>query len=147
LNCEYNLRRIGNSYDSNIYFSGEVISGFFMLFDITSSSCRLSIRIPKHYRLFERFANGIIGSKNKTKTDNNKQEDKNMTIEEERLLEVSGGTVNKNPSPTTIGWIIDQCINGHAYDAIAQFFADLLNGDDVRNRQVKTDVDIYDCEI
>lgn len=70
-----------------------------------------------------------------------------MTIENERLLEVTGGTVNKNPSPTTIGWIIDQCINGKAYDAIAQYIANWLNGNDVRSREVKTDVDIYDCEI
>ncbi len=70
-----------------------------------------------------------------------------MKLTEDMLQEVTGGTVNKNPSPATIGWIIDQIFNGATYDAIAQYFANLMNGDDVRTRQVKNDVDIYDCDI
>jgi len=56
-----------------------------------------------------------------------------------------GGTVNKNPTPGNPG--IDVIINGKNYDAIAQYIADILNGDNVRTRKVDNDLDIYDCII
>ena len=63
-----------------------------------------------------------------------------------QMNNVTGGTVNKDPKPNTVGWI-DQTINGKKYDAVAQYIADILNGDDVRTRQVNANVDIYDCEL
>ena len=38
-------------------------------------------------------------------------------------------------------------VNGKKYDAIAQYIANILNGDDVRTREVNANVDIYDCEL
>jgi hypothetical protein len=58
---------------------------------------------------------------------------------------VTGGTVNKNPTPGNPG--IDIIINGDNYDTIAQAIANWLNGDDVRTRKINNDVDIYDCDI
>ena len=58
---------------------------------------------------------------------------------------VSGGTVNKNPTPGNVG--IDGIINGSNYDAVAQVIADILNGDDQRSRGVDNSRDIYDCVI
>lgn len=75
-----------------------------------------------------------------TKT-NNKTE-----LKARQMNNVTGGTVNKDPNPNTVGWI-DQTINGKKYDAIAQYIANILNGDDVRTREVNANVDIYDCEL
>jgi hypothetical protein len=72
----------------------------------------------------------------------------NNTIElkAKQMNNVAGGTVNKDPKPDNVGWI-DQTINGKNYDAIAQYIANILNGDDVRTREVNANVDIYDCEL
>lgn len=72
----------------------------------------------------------------------------NNTIElkAKQMNNVAGGTVNKGPKPDNVGWI-DQTINGKKYDAIAQYIANILNGDDVRTREVNANVDIYDCEL
>jgi hypothetical protein len=42
---------------------------------------------------------------------------------------------------------IDGIINGKNYDAIAQWIANWLNGDNKRSRKVNNNVDIYDTEI
>lgn len=72
----------------------------------------------------------------------------NNTIElkAKQMNNVAGGTVNKDLKPDNVGWI-DQTINGKNYDAIAQYIANILNGDDVRTREVNANVDIYDCEL
>ena len=72
----------------------------------------------------------------------------NNTIElkAKQMNNVAGGTVNKDAKPDNVGWI-DQTINGKNYDAIAQYIANILNGDDVRTREVNANVDIYDCEL
>ena len=72
----------------------------------------------------------------------------NNTIElkAKQMNNVAGGTVNKGLKPDNVGWI-DQTINGKKYDAIAQYSANILNGDDVRTREVNANVDIYDCEL
>ena len=66
-----------------------------------------------------------------------------MEIPMEMLDQVTGGTVNKNPTPSNPGGI-DQIINGKNYDAIAQKIADWLNGDDVRTRPIDNTQDIND---
>lgn len=69
------------------------------------------------------------------------------TISEELLNEVTGGTVNKNPTPSNTTSIVDQTINGKNYDAVAQMIADWLNGDDVRTRKIDNSQDINDYMI
>ena len=66
-------------------------------------------------------------------------------ISEEYLDQVTGGTVNKNPTPSNTTSIVDQTINGKNYDALAQMIADWLNGDDKRTRPIDNSKDIYDC--
>ena len=68
-----------------------------------------------------------------------------MEIRLDEMSMVTGGTVNKNPTPGNPG--IDGIINGKNYDAVAQAIADILNGDDVRTRRVDDSRDIYDCVI
>ena len=68
-----------------------------------------------------------------------------MEIRLDEMSMVTGGTVNKNPTPGNPG--IDGIINGKNYDAVAQAIADILNGDNVRTRQVDDSRDIYDCVI
>ena len=70
-----------------------------------------------------------------------------MEIREELLNRVTGGTVNKNPTPGNMTSIVDQTINGKNYDALAQMIADWLNGDDKRTRPIDNSKDIYDCKI
>ncbi len=74
---------------------------------------------------------------------------KNVTMEItiEELENVTGGTVNKNPTPNNVGSVVDMIINGKNYDAIAQAIANLLNPEEDRTRKVNNNVDIYDCEI
>ena len=68
-------------------------------------------------------------------------------ISEELLDRVTGGTVNKNPTPKNTTSIVDQTVNGKNYDAIAQKIADWLNGDDVRTRPIDNTQDINDYMI
>ena len=68
-----------------------------------------------------------------------------MEIRLDEMSMVTGGTVNKNPTPGNPG--IDGIINGKNYDAVAQAIADILNGDNVRTRRVDDSRDIYDCVI
>ena len=70
-----------------------------------------------------------------------------MEIREELLDNVTGGTVNKNPTPSNTTSIVDQTINGKNYDAVAQMIADWLNGDDVRTRKIDNTQDINDYMI
>lgn len=70
-----------------------------------------------------------------------------MMLNINRMEEIRGGTVNKNPSPSKMDPGIDQIINGKNYDWIAQQIADWLNGDNNRTREVNNQVDIYDTEI
>ncbi len=70
-----------------------------------------------------------------------------MEIREELLNRVTGGTVNKNPTPSNTTSIVDQTINGKNYDAVAQMIADWLNGDDVRTRKIDNTQDINDFVI
>lgn len=66
----------------------------------------------------------------------------------DQMLIVTGGTVNDNcPHPSDFGDTLDEIINGQSYEAIAQYIADYFNGDNVRSRELKSDIDIYDCEI
>ncbi|MBQ8137501.1 MAG: hypothetical protein IJ174_08725 [Clostridia bacterium] len=67
-----------------------------------------------------------------------------MELNLEELEMANGGTVNKNPTPGNVG--IDLIINGKNYDALAQAIANILNGDNVRTRNVQQR-DIYDCKI
>ena len=67
-----------------------------------------------------------------------------MEISKEMLDQATGGTVNKNPTPSNTTSIVDQTINGQNYDALAQKIADWLNGDDVRTRPIDNTQDIYD---
>lgn len=62
----------------------------------------------------------------------------------DNLDKVTGGTVNDNYAPGGYDSGIDCIINGDNYDEIAQIIADIINGDDVRTRDVDSDVDIYD---
>ena len=71
----------------------------------------------------------------------------NKELSLEMLVAVNGGTVNDNYTPDGYCDGIDDMINGDNYDAIAQWIADILNGDDERTRDVDNDVDIYDCVI
>ena len=71
---------------------------------------------------------------------------KTIELKAQQINNATGGTVNKDPKPNTQNWI-DQTINGKTYDAIAQYFADILNGDTERTRQVNGRVDIYECEL
>jgi hypothetical protein len=80
------------------------------------------------------------------------QEDKKMKTNETELNlnqmgEITGGTNNKNPNPGKMDPGIDGIINGKNYDAIAQWIANWLNGDNKRSRKVNNNVDIYDTEI
>ena len=64
-----------------------------------------------------------------------------------QIGEITGGTNNKNPNPSKMDPGIDGIINGKNYDAIAQWIANWLNGDNKRSRKVNNNVDIYDTEI
>ena len=80
------------------------------------------------------------------------QEDKKMkTYETElnlnQMAGITGGTNNNNPNPGKMDPGIDGIINGKNYDAIAQWIANWLNGDNKRSRKVNNNVDIYDTAI
>ena len=64
-----------------------------------------------------------------------------------QMLRITGGKTNKNPTPDKMDPGIDGIINGKNYDAIAQWIANWLNGDNKRSRKVNNNVDIYDTEI
>ena len=64
-----------------------------------------------------------------------------------QMGEITGGMNNKNPNPGNMDPGIDEIINGKNYDAIAQWIANWLNGDNKRSRKVNNNVDIYDTEI
>ena len=64
-----------------------------------------------------------------------------------QMERIASGTNNKNPNPGKMDAGIDGIINGKNYDAIAQWIADWLNGDNRRSRKVNNNVDIYDTAI
>ena len=64
-----------------------------------------------------------------------------------QMVRITGGKNNKDPNPDKMYPGIDGIINGKNYDAIAQWIADWLNGDNNRSRKVNNDVDIYDTAI
>ena len=64
-----------------------------------------------------------------------------------QMVRITGGKNNKDPNPDKMDPGIDGIINGKNYDAIAQWIADWLNGDNNRSRKVNNDVDIYDTAI
>ena len=63
------------------------------------------------------------------------------------MMAVTGGKTNNNPNPGKMDPGIDGIINGKNYDAIAQWIANWLNGDNKRSRKVNNNVDMYDTEI
>lgn len=63
----------------------------------------------------------------------------------DQMVKVTGG--KGNPTPDNMDPGIDGIINGKNYDAIAQWIANWLNGDNKRSRKVNNNVDIYDTEI
>ncbi len=70
-----------------------------------------------------------------------------MELNLNQMAGITGGKINKNPDPGKMDPGIDGIINGKNYDAIAQWIANWLNGDNNRSRKVNNNVDIYDTEI
>ncbi len=70
-----------------------------------------------------------------------------MEMDQNQMGRITGGSNNKNPNPDKMDPGIDGIINGKNYDAIAQWIANWLNGDNKRSRKVNNNVDIYDTEI
>ena len=70
-----------------------------------------------------------------------------MELNLNQMVRITGGTNNKNPNPGKMDPGIDGIINGKNYNAIAQWIADWLNGDNNRSRDVNNNVNIYDTDI
>ncbi|MCQ2535522.1 MAG: hypothetical protein MJ110_00975 [Lachnospiraceae bacterium] len=75
-----------------------------------------------------------------------------IEINDAALNNVTGGTVNKNPTPGKIN-DMDSMFNGKNYDQIASLIAAWLSRNDSntpyckRTRNVNNNVDIYDISI